>query len=125
MRGGLNPQSAVSIPFGSGALITLDGGLTWAPSIGSTHLIYENAPTFQSTLLDIMSGLRLGLIDPPGIANSLVQKIQAAENSTGPDRINILIAFIHAVDAQAGKHITGLEAFKLRADAAYLDFIGP
>jgi len=73
--------------------------------------------TFASTLGDITNSLQLGLIDNHGIANSLSKKIQHAQDATGPDRTNILNAFINEVSAQAGKHISGLAAQVLLADA--------
>lgn len=73
--------------------------------------------TFASTLADINNSLQLGLIDNAGIANSLSQKIQAARDATGPARNNILNAFKNEVNAQAGKHITGMAPQVLLQDA--------
>jgi len=68
-------------------------------------------------LADIANSLQLGFIDNAGIANSLSQKIQAAQNATNPARANILNAFINAVSAQSGKHIIGVAVQVLLQDA--------
>jgi hypothetical protein len=73
--------------------------------------------TFQGALADISNGLQLGLIKNDGIANSLSQKIEAAQNATGPTRTNILNAFINEVNAQSGKQITGVAPQVLLQDA--------
>ncbi len=76
--------------------------------------------TFQGTLADIANSITLGLIDNAGIANSLSEKIEAAENTTGPTRNNVLNAFENEVSAQSGKHITGVAPQVLLQDAASL-----
>lgn len=76
--------------------------------------------SFGSTLSDIGNSLQLGLIDNSGVANSLSQKISAAQQKTGSVRKNILNAFINEVNAQAGKHINGLAVDVLLQDAASL-----
>jgi hypothetical protein len=72
--------------------------------------------TFSSTFADIRNSLQLGLVAET-IANSLLQKIDAASKATGPARANILNAFINEVNAQAGKHITGVAVDVLIQDA--------
>jgi hypothetical protein len=73
--------------------------------------------SFQSALADINNSLKLGLIDNGGIANSLSQKIQNAQDVTGPARNNILNAFKSEVNAQSDKHITGIAPQLLLQDA--------
>jgi hypothetical protein len=73
--------------------------------------------SFQSTLADISNSLQLGLIDNQGIANSLSQKIQAAQAAIGPARNNILKAFENDVNAQTGKHVNGIAPQVLLQDA--------
>jgi hypothetical protein len=73
--------------------------------------------TFSSTFADINNALQLGLIDNAGIANSLSQQIQAAQTATGPASNNILNAFKSLVNAQSGKHITGIAPQVLLQDA--------
>ena len=73
--------------------------------------------TFQSTLADISNSLQIGLIDNHGIANSLSMKIKAASNATGPAKSNILNAFKNEVNAQSGKHISGVAPDLLLEDA--------
>jgi hypothetical protein len=81
--------------------------LQFSSSPGTTPNITRVA-TFQSTLDDINNSRQLGLIDNSGIANSLSNKIQHAANASEPERTNTLNAFINEVNAQSGKHITGI-----------------
>jgi hypothetical protein len=87
---------------------------------GSTPTAVRIA-TSQSTLTDISNSLALGLIDNHGIANALTSKISAASAAAaGGDKTtasNILNAFIHQVNAQTGKHITGVAIQVLLEDA--------
>jgi hypothetical protein len=71
-------------------------------------LTVQQIVSFQSTFADIDTSLQLGLIDNSGIANSLSEKIEAAQNANGPARNNILNAFKNEVNVQSGKHITGI-----------------
>jgi hypothetical protein len=89
------------------------------PAPGSKTTVVAEA-TFASTLADISNALSLGLIDNHGIANSLSQKIQAAQGDAQPARANVLNAFINEVNAQAGKHITGAAIEVLLQDAKSL-----
>ena len=73
--------------------------------------------TFAATLADISNSLQLGLIDNKGIANSLAQKIRAAQRATGSARAGILAAFQNEVNAQAEKHIVGVAVQVLLQDA--------
>jgi len=76
--------------------------------------------TFQSTLTDIENSLQLGLIDNQGIANSLSQKIQAAADAAAQGqnetKANILNALKNQINAQTGKHITGVAVQVLLQD---------
>ncbi len=90
--------------------------VAFASSSGSATPVLRIA-TFQSAVADINNALELGLIDNAGIANSLSQKIQAAQTATGPARNNILNAFKNDVNAQTGKHITGVAPQVLLQDA--------
>jgi hypothetical protein len=92
---------------------------TYSPTPGSS-LGLGRVSTFQTTLADINNSLQLGLIDNGGIANSLSQKIDAAQSAAGPARNNILNAFKKEVNAQTGKHITGIAPQVLLQDAASL-----
>ena len=79
------------------------------------------AATFQGTLEDIRFMLALDLIDSKGIAKALSSNINAASNAAaGGDREtaeNFLNAFISQVNAQTGKHISGVAPQLLLADA--------
>lgn len=109
-------QPDVLIPgiAGPGSSSTFSVQLASTP--GSTSTVTVTA-TFSSTLTDINNSLQFGLIDNQGIANSLAEKIEAAQEATGNTRNNIVNAFINEVNAQAGKHITGLAVQVLLADA--------
>src|SRR5262249_37577481 len=76
--------------------------------------------TFAGALSDVANALALGLIDNQGIANSLSQKLRAAQGASNPARSNILNAFISEVNAEAGKHITGIVPTVLVNDATSL-----
>jgi hypothetical protein len=97
---------------GSTRFLTIE--YTSSPS-GATNVVL--VATFQSTFDEVSNSLQLGLIDNHGIANSLSQKIQAANNASGPARANILNAFKNEVNAQCGKHVTALAAQVLSGDA--------
>jgi hypothetical protein len=56
-------------------------------------------------------------VDNKGIANSLSQKIEAAQKATWVARNNILNAFKNEVNAQSSKHITGIAPQVLLQDA--------
>lgn len=74
---------------------------------------------------DILGAVRisrqLGLIDNQGLANSLAQKLEAANAAKGRGQtqvaMNLLRAFINEVSGQSGKHITTDVANMLIADA--------
>jgi len=90
--------------------------LQYSPSTGTPSTVLLMA-SFQSTIADISNSLQLGLIDNHGIANSLSQKIQAAQAASGPARNNTLNAFKNEVNAQTGKHLTGIAPQVLLQDA--------
>jgi len=93
--------------------------LQFASSRGSVSTAILIA-SFVSTLTDINNALQLGLIDNSGVADSLSQKINAAQKATGSARTNILNAFKNEVNAQAGKHVTGVAVEVFLQDAASL-----
>jgi hypothetical protein len=94
--------------------------IQYVPTPGATATIMRLA-TFQSTLADIANSLALGLIDNAGIANALSSKIQAASSaaSSGQNQTagNVLNAFLNQLNAQTGKHITGVAPQVLLEDA--------
>ena len=71
-------------------------------------------PTIASLTACVQQAVAEGLIDNQGVSNSLLAKLDAAQ--TAQDRgqtgtaINLLDAFIHEVQAQAGKHIEATHA---------------
>jgi probable HAF family extracellular repeat protein len=125
-----NEIYSVSVrPYASNGDAEQEVVLKGIAALGSTstfRIQYVTAPgttstasriaTFASTLDDITNSLQLGLIDKAGIANSLSQKIRAAQ-SAGSASSNILRAFKDEVSAQSGKHITGVAVSTLLEDA--------
>jgi len=94
--------------------------IQYSSTPGSTPTVATVA-TFASTLADISNSLALGLIDNQGIANALSSKINAASAAAGRGdyntAVNNLNAFLNQVNAQAGKHITGITPQVLLSDA--------
>jgi hypothetical protein len=80
-------------------------------------LVCRGLITFQHARADIDNSLQTGLIDNAGVANSLSQKLQAAQNATGPAQNNLLKAFKNELNAQAGKHVKAPAALVLSFDA--------
>jgi hypothetical protein len=112
-------QPDVLIPGIAGPGSKSSFSIQLASTPGSTPTVTVVA-SFSSTLADINNSLQLGLIDNHGIANSLLQKIEAAQAATTDTRNNVLKAFINEVNAQTGKHITGIAVQVLLADAKSL-----
>jgi len=108
----------VGLPSPMGATST--DQLPYSPAPESSGIVTMVA-TFQSTLDDISNTLTLGLIDNKGIAKALSRNINAASNAAaGGDKKNaekILNDFINQVNAQAGKHLSGVAPQLLLADA--------
>src|SRR6185437_15344495 len=96
-------QPGVLIPGIAGPGSSAEFSIQLTSTPGSTSTITV-AATISSTLADINNSLQLGLIDNHGVANSLAQKIEAAQGATGNTRNNILKAFINEVKAQSGNH---------------------
>jgi len=109
-------QPGVLIPGIAGPGSSAEFSIQLTSTPGSTSTITV-AATISSTLADINNSLQLGLIDNHGVANSLAQKIEAAQGATGNTRNNILKAFINEVKAQSGNHIKGVAVQVLLADA--------
>ena len=105
-------------------------GLAGIGSSSSFQIQFDSSPgatthvtrlaTFDSIASDVRVSLQLGMIDKRGIANSLLQKIRAAQTADSPARNHILRAFTNEVNAHTGKHITGIAPQVLLEDAASL-----
>jgi hypothetical protein len=76
--------------------------------------------TFQSAIDDITHSFNLGLIDNQGIADSLAQKMQAAQRGVNANAKGILNAFVNEVNAQLAKHISTEAGNVLLQDANLL-----
>ena len=130
-------QSLASVMIGAATFNSLPGvGAFWSGQIDGAEIFNRalspteiqtifnagsagkcRTATFTSTLTDITNTRRLGLIDNNDLANSLSQKIHAAQTANVPTRHTILIAFKDQVTAQAGTHITGAAIQMLLQDA--------
>jgi len=73
-----------------------------------------HAPTISSLRTCVQLAADAGFIDNQGVINSLLAKLDAAQaafdRSQTETAINLLNAFIHGVQAQAGKHIEQMHA---------------
>ena len=87
-----------------------------------TPITGQRVVTFQNALADISNSVQLGLIDNPGTANALASKIEAAQSAAARGEnqtaVNILQAFQNQVNAQTGKHISGIAPQVLNEDAS-------
>ncbi|MBI4656354.1 MAG: C39 family peptidase [Elusimicrobia bacterium] len=113
---------------------TMFKGVTAAGIINTFELNYTGlleqpvipirTATFESTRKDIELSLTFGLITNEGIANSLTQKLNNAEEAKNKGNIkpaqNILEALINEIDAQTDKHINKDAAEFLKQDIQYL-----
>jgi hypothetical protein len=104
--------------------LTVDYSTALNPQQGSltTSLVLTNSLTFFSAFIDHLQAS--GQITSKGIANSLQQKLDNAEQSVARGDLNstrgLLGAFLHEVDAQSGKHIAATAADDLTAYALFL-----
>ena len=73
-----------------------------------------HAPTISSLRTCVQHAADQGFIDNQGVTNSLLAKLDAAQAAQDrgqtSEAINQLDAFIHEVQAQAGKHIDPMHA---------------
>jgi len=112
--GGSEPEILVNAVAGLGSASAFSITVSLEPNTRPTVVALA---TFESTLTDISNSLKLGLINNNGIANSLSQKLQAAQRSVQPARTNLLTAFIKEVNAQAGNLISQTAVEILLQDA--------
>ncbi len=73
------------------------------------NAVCVHEPTISSLRACVQHAADEGFIDNQGVTNSLLAKLDAAQAALDRGRtgaaINLLNAFIHEVQAQAGKHI--------------------
>ncbi len=97
--------------------------ITYDPASGVTPRV-ERVVTIEDAKKDVNIAFDLGLIDNPGIKQSLLSKLDAIEKATNegqkPTAINQLNTFINEVNAQKGKHIKDDAAKILLEDAQYI-----
>jgi len=96
--------------------VTLVGVGLLAPGTARAQTSDEcvHAPTISSLRTCVQHAADEGFIDNQGVTNSLLAELDAAQaaldhGQTGA-AINLLNAFIHEVQAQAGKHIDSMHA---------------
>ena len=81
----------------------------------------SHAPTIAALRSCVQHAIDNGHIDNPGVARSLLAKLDSAQKSVDRSQpavaINKLEAFIHELDAQAGKHIETEHATHMRTHA--------
>lgn len=98
-------------------LVLLTGRMLPAASMCQTCIVHTIAHV--NTFLANTEG---EIIDNHGVANSLIQKLQAALNAVMDGRLtparNIIGAFQNEVAAQTGHHINNAAAAILQQDAA-------
>ena len=105
-------NTRIGIPFLACALVAL---LAFAGLYAPTAFAQESSDgcpleaTISSMQTCVEHSARLGLIDNQGVAGSLLAKLAAAQaaqdRGRNPVAVHLLQAFIHEVEAQAGKHI--------------------
>jgi hypothetical protein len=98
---------------------TVPGG-----NAGTAEVQFQVIATIRSTRADAQRMRQLGWIGSNGILNSLLAKLDAAQRALDRGQtqtaINQLHAFIHEVEAQAGKQITAEGAAHLVHDAEWI-----
>jgi hypothetical protein len=90
-------------------ILTLIGLSLMVVGLVSAHDDTCNIATVQALKECVKHASEEGHIDNSGITRSLLAKLDATESADEKDQIsaaiNLLEAFIHEVEAQAGKHI--------------------
>lgn len=88
------------------------------------HTCDHNGDTVESLHHCVMHALEMEHINNPGVANSLMAKLDAAQAALDRGQtgvaINLLQAFINQVNAQAGIHIDAEHAGHLVAHAEHV-----
>lgn len=78
-------------------------------------------PTISALLECVAHAAGMGHIDNQGIANSLLAKLKGAQSALERGQAGVamskLEAFIHEVEAQAGKHIDAMHAEHMKMHA--------
>jgi hypothetical protein len=81
----------------------------------------SHAPTIAALRTCVQHAIDQGHIDNPGVAHSLLAKLDNAQKAVDRDQPVVAIAklnaFIHELDAQAGKHIAIEHATHMRSHA--------
>jgi len=96
--------------------VTLVGVGLLAPGTARAQTSDEcvHAPTISSLRTCVQHAADEGFIDNQGVTNSLLAQLDAAQAALDHGQtdaaINLLNAFIHEVQAQAGKHIKQVHA---------------
>jgi len=93
-------------------------------NVGQSSVLFTIVVTADSIKQDVTQFLAAGLIKNAGLANSLLAKLNAAADARSRGQCgtaaNQYDAFIHALQAQAGKGVDANAAAIMTADAQYL-----
>jgi hypothetical protein len=93
-------------------------------NVGQSSVLFTIVVTADSIKQDVTQFLAAGLIKDAGLANSLLAKLNAAADARSRGQCgtaaNQYDAFIHALQAQAGKGVDANAAAIMTADAQYL-----
>lgn len=97
------------IPYTVAALLALVMVMLTSPVALAQHDQMCDMTTIASLHHCVMHAQEMGHIDNAGVANSLLKKLDAAQAAEDRGQITVAVknleAFIHAVEAQLGKHI--------------------
>jgi hypothetical protein len=122
-------QTASSLTFSSILGVTSkdrvsEFSIAWQPGNPAGSLALQRRVTFESAKEEVQLLLNLSLIDNPGIANSLIQKLEAAKAAKDRSQTNaaknILNAFLNELEAQKEKHVRASAFNILKEDAQVL-----
>lgn len=97
--------------------------IVFSSAVGSTVSV-ARIVSFDSLATDVRVAMNGGQVDNAGVANSLLQKLDAASSAVGRGQVgagvNILTAFLNEVYAQTGNHVSEAAANLLTGDAGTL-----
>lgn len=101
------------------AVVTL---LSVTPALASDGMECPHpGPTLSALQACVTHAAEMGHIDNQGIAKSLLAKLTAAQSALNRGQADVAVseleAFIHEVEAQAGKHIDAMHADHMRMHA--------
>jgi len=92
---------------------------SWTNLDGNPRIVNDivDMGAFEADPIVMLVAMVIDLELPKGISSSLLAKLDAAQKANDSVAINLLQAFISAVDAQSGKQISETDADTLIAAA--------